>query len=313
MSGREDSLGIVGLGSMGGHMARRLLAAGWDLTVCDTRPEVVKEFTDLGAKAAGSPRETADLSDVVLFSLPRPEDVKAVALGPDGVVLGSRASIVIDLSTTGAAMAKEVGAALAEVGKTLVDAPVSGGPRGAENGTLCIMVAGEESACERVADVLDELGGEVVRLGPEPGQGQMMKVINNMISASAFSATLEGLLLGAKADLGPDEMVRVLNASTARNTHTEDKIPRCILTGNFDFGFKLDLMLKDIRLCLALADELEMPMWVSNSVRQLFAIAVHEGGGPGQDITEIVRPLETWAGTELRGRESLVAGTDGAR
>jgi 3-hydroxyisobutyrate dehydrogenase-like beta-hydroxyacid dehydrogenase len=297
------TIGFIGLGSMGAHMARRLIEAGHDVCVLDLKPEAVEAAVALGASSASTPREVGDRADVVFLSLPRPGDVRAVVLGPDGLVEGSRFRAYVDLSTTGPEVAGEIAAAVAERGRIGLDAPVSGGPNGAAHGTLCIMVGGDPATYAQVAPFLDVLGKTVVFLGDEPGQGQAMKVINNTISASCFAASSEGLVLGAKAGLDPDAMIAVLNASSARNTHTEDKIPRCILPGTFDFGFQVGLMLKDVRLCLGLAQELDVPMWVSGSVQQLFAQASGRTGPTG-DITTLTQLVEEWGGAEVRSRDA---------
>jgi 3-hydroxyisobutyrate dehydrogenase-like beta-hydroxyacid dehydrogenase len=125
-----------------------------------------------------------------------------------------------------------------------------------------------------------------------------MKLINNMISASCLAATSEGMVLGVKARLDPVAMLEVLNASTARNTHSEDKFPRCVLPRTFDFGFQIGLLLKDVRLCLEMAERLDVPMWVSSEVRQLLAFAVGQDGD-NQDITTLVKHLERWTGVEV--------------
>ena len=157
-------------------------------------------------------------------SLPRPETVADAILGPDGVLAGTAIRTTIDLSTIGADAAREIHAAAAARGLRALDAPVSGGPRGAEQGTLCIMAAGSREVFDAHRDLLAVLGRELVFLGPDPGQGQTMKVLNNMVCASTLAATLEAMVLGAKAGLDADAMLRVLQVSSGRNFHTEDKI-----------------------------------------------------------------------------------------
>jgi 3-hydroxyisobutyrate dehydrogenase-like beta-hydroxyacid dehydrogenase len=292
-------VGLVGVGTMGSRMATRLLDAGHALCLHDIRPEALEPFVARGAVAAGSAREVADRAEVVLSSLPRPETVADAILGPDGVLAGTAIRTTIDLSTIGADAAREIHAAAAARGLRALDAPVSGGPRGAEQGTLCIMAAGSRDAFDAHHDLLAVLGRELVFLGPDPGQGQTMKVLNNMVCASTLAATLEAMVLGAKAGLDADAMLRVLQVSSGRNFHTEDKIGRNVLPGTFDYGFQLGLMLKDVGLCLALADELGVPMPSSEAVRGLYEEAVRRSGETA-DITTLIAPLEEWAGAEVR-------------
>lgn len=297
----QPTIGFVGLGSMGSHMVRRLLEAGHAVRVLDVRAEALDAAEALGGVRASTARELGDTCDVVCLSLPRPSDVEQVVLGPNGVIEGTRFGTVIDFSTSGPQMARRIAKALAEVGHQALDAPVSGGPRGAESGTLCIMVAGDYDTFQRYSDLLGILGRAVVHLGVAPGQGQMMKVINNTVSASCLTASCEGLALGAKVGLDPQAMIDVLNASTARNTHTEDKLPRCVLSGRFDFGFALALMLKDVRLCLAAAQDEAVTMMLATMTQQLLALQISLGGDQ-QDITEIMRLVEGWAGVTVRSR-----------
>jgi 3-hydroxyisobutyrate dehydrogenase len=284
---------------MGSPMASRLLDAGHELCLYDVRPEALEPFVTRGAVAAGSARAVGDRADVVLSSLPRPETVADAILGPDGVLAGGRVRTTIDLSTIGVDAARAIHAAAAARGLRALDAPVSGGPRGAEEGTLCIMATGSREPFDEHHDLLGVLGRELVYLGPDAGQGQTMKVLNNMICASTLAATFEAMVLGAKAGLDADAMLRVLQVSTGRNFHTEDKIGRCVLPGTFDYGFQLGLMLKDVGLCLALAEELGVAMPSSEAVRGLYEEAVRRGG-EAADITTLIAPLEERAGTEVR-------------
>jgi len=136
-----------------------------------------------------------------------------------------------------------------------------------------------------------------------------MKVINNMISASCLAATSEGMVLGTKAGLDPTAMIQVLNSSTGRNAHSEQKFPNNILTRKFDFGFQLGLMLKDLRLCMAMAEELGVTMWVSGEVRQLVALAV-ANAGDDQDVTALIKQVEAWAGVEVAAADAVGASED---
>ena len=290
-------IGFVGLGQMGGPMSRRLLAAGYELVVHDLRAEAVEDLVAAGAEAAKSPAEVAGRAELVLVSLPTPEVVRAVALGPDGLIHGGALRTYVDLSTTGQAVAVEVAAALAERGVTTLDAPVSGGVRGAINGTLAVMVAGAAAELERVRPLL-EVFGRVFHVGERPGLGQLMKLANNFLSATAIVATAEAVVLGVKGGLDPATMLAVINASTGRNTASEDKFPRQILSGNYAAGFTAGLLTKDLGLCAAAAEALGVPMPVAALVHAQWQRAVAELGAEA-DITRIVALVERAAGARL--------------
>jgi 3-hydroxyisobutyrate dehydrogenase-like beta-hydroxyacid dehydrogenase len=224
--------------------------------------------------------------------------VKAVALGDKGVGSGRRAKIFIDLSTTGPLIAGEVATALEEKGIVAIDAPVSGGPAGADKGTLAVMVSGPKRLEKELTPILSVIG-KVFWVGERAGLGQTMKLCNNLLSATAITITSEALVMGAKAGLDPAIMLEVINAGSGRNTATQDKFPRCVLPRKFDFGFATELLYKDVRLCLEEGERLGVPMIVGNAVRQLVGIAKAKLGG-SSDITQIVQPVEEWAGVQVK-------------
>jgi 3-hydroxyisobutyrate dehydrogenase-like beta-hydroxyacid dehydrogenase len=295
----DRTLGFVGVGRMGSHMARRLVSAGHKVVVYDADSRALQRATESGADAAHSPADVASQADIVMASLPTPDVVKSVALSPkDGLVAGNRIRVFIDLSTTGPRVAGEVAAGLQERGIVAVDAPVSGGPSGAEKGTLAVMVSGPMRLSDELTPVLSAVG-KVFWVGETAGLGQTMKLCNNLLSAAAISITSEALVLGTKAGLDPAVMLDVINAGSGRNTATADKFPRCVLPRKFDFGFATALLYKDVRLCLEEGERLGVPMIVGNAVRQLVGIA-KALKGEDCDITEIVQPVEQWAGTEVK-------------
>jgi len=230
-----------------------------------------------------------------------PEIVKTVALGEDGLVKGKGSKIVIDLSTTGSSIAREVASGLSEAGISLVDCPVSGGVGGAENGTLAMMVACARDLFPVVTPILEQLGKPTF-VGEEPGMGQLLKVLNNIISVASLAIASEALVIGAKAGLDPDVMIEVINSGSGRTNATSDKIPKFVLTRNFDFGFAIGLSAKDIRLCLEESEALGVPMVVGAAVKQL--VNITKGRlGPEADLTEIIRPIEEWAGITVSGKK----------
>jgi 3-hydroxyisobutyrate dehydrogenase-like beta-hydroxyacid dehydrogenase len=283
-------------------MSSRLIAAGHRLVAFDVDAGALARAVQKGATPAKSPAEVASSADIVFVSLPTPDIVKAVALSEQGVIAGSRARMFVDLSTTGPRTAIEVAEALGQKNIVAVDAPVSGGPGGAEKGTLAIMVAASRGAVDELRPFLDVLG-KVFWVGEEAGMGQSMKLVNNLLSATAMSITSEALVLGVKAGLDPAVMLDVINAGSGRNTATADKFPRCVLPRRFDFGFSTDLLYKDVKLCLDEGERLGVPMMVGNAVRQLMAITKAREE-PGSDITRIVCAVEDWAGVEVKGKSN---------
>ncbi len=295
-------IGFIGVGTMGFHMGRRLIEAGHKLVVFDTRPEAIERVVRLGARAASSSRDVADRTETVMASLPSVDAVLAVATGKDGVIEGSKVKRFVDLSTTGARMAKRVAEALAARNIVQIDSPVSGGPGGAEKGTLAVMVSGPAGEIEKLRSALSVFGNVFV-IGDKPGMAQTMKLANNLLSATAMAATSEAVVMGVKAGLDPTVMIEVINAGSGLNTASRDKFPRSILPRTFNYGFTNGLMYKDLRLCLEEAEDLGVSMRVGSMVRDMFKIAVAEHGVDA-DFTTIVKTVEKPAGVEVRSRGS---------
>jgi 3-hydroxyisobutyrate dehydrogenase-like beta-hydroxyacid dehydrogenase len=291
-------IGFIGLGQMGFHMARRLVEAGHRVMVFDVRSEAIDRLTALGARAAASPRAMADEVETVMASLPTPDIVLAVATGPDGVIEGKRVRRFVDLSTTGAVMAKRIFAALAAKNIVQIDCPVSGGVTGAAKGTLALMVSGPREEVRAIEPLLPGIG-KTFFVGERPGAGQTMKLCNNFLSAAAMTATSEAMVMGVKAGLDPRIMLDVINAGTGRNTATEDKFGRVVLPRAFNLGFTVGLMNKDLKLCLAEGKALGVPMEVAETVAHMLQIACDENG-PDKDLTTVVQPVERRAGVEVR-------------
>ena len=294
-------LGFIGLGNMGAPMAGRLLDAGYALTVFDTREDALRPFVAKGAQTASSPAALASAVDTVLVSLPTPDIVKRVVLGSDGLSSGTKLETFVDLSTTGPRTAEEISKELAAKGIAALDSPVSGGVGGAQKGTLAVMISGPKERFEALRPAL-EIIGKVFYLGEKPGLGQMMKLANNLLSATALAITSEAMVLGVKAGLDPKVMLDVINAGSGRNSASQDKFPKSILPRTFDFGFANGLMYKDVKLCLEEASALGVPMWVASAVRQMWLLACTQMG-PEQDFTTIVKCVEQWAGVEVGAKK----------
>jgi 3-hydroxyisobutyrate dehydrogenase-like beta-hydroxyacid dehydrogenase len=291
-------IGFIGLGNMGSHMARRLIEAGHRVIVYDTRQEAIGNLAALGAIAARSPAEVADAAETVMASLPTPDIVLAVATGANGVIEGKRVKRFVDLSTTGAVMAERIFKLLAERDIVQIDCPVSGGVPGAAKGTLALMASGPRAEVAKIEPALAAIG-KFFFLGERPGAGQTMKLVNNVLSATAMVATSEAMVTGMKAGLDPHLMLDVINSGTGRNTATEDKFAKAVLPGTFDLGFTAGLILKDVKLFLAEREALGVPTDVIATVAKAFELTCAEVG-PDADISTIIVPIENRAGVKVR-------------
>ncbi|MFS2155958.1 NAD(P)-dependent oxidoreductase [Pseudomonas sp. Pseusp122] len=289
----DKQLGFIGVGVMGRPMARRLLEQGHALVIFDKDQAALAELGGLGARVADSVREVADSAEIIFTSLPSPAIFKAVALGQDGIVEGKAVRILVDLSTVGSRAEQEVAAGLLKAGIETVDAPVSGGAAGAARGALAIMVAGNPQAVARVRALFDVFG-KVFIVGEQAGQGQLLKLLNNMLSTTAFAITSEAYAAGIKGGLDPQVMMDVINAGSGKNGATLDKFPKHVLPGTFDFGFPVSSVCKDIGLAVEECQALGVPMWLGNAARQLWNVAAQQDGG-GRDLTELVRTIEGWS------------------
>jgi 3-hydroxyisobutyrate dehydrogenase-like beta-hydroxyacid dehydrogenase len=294
-------LGFVGVGRMGGPMASRLLDAGHTLCVFDTSAEAIAPLVARGAVLAASPQEVASVSDVVFLSLPTPPIVQAVVLGDKGIAHGTRAKVIVDLSTTGPTVAGIVAKALAEKGIAWTDSPVSGGIGGATKGTLAVMVSCPKDTYPVVEPLLKTFG-KTFYVGEKPGLAQIAKLANNLLAAAAIVLSSEAVVMGVKAGIDPKVLIDIINAGSGRNSATQDKFPKSVLTRTFDFGFATGLSYKDVRLCLDEAEALGVPMVAGAAVRQMLAIT-NAKYGPDSDFTSIARVVEEWAGVEIKSHD----------
>lgn len=290
--------GFIGVGRMGGQMARRLLASGVSLTVCDTSTDAVDELVAAGAVAARSAAEVCSNTKTVFLSLPTPDVVQSVCLGPDGIQDGSTVNHVVDCSTTGPKVARLVSQELDQAGIHYLDAPVSGGIKGAREGTLAVMVSGPKPTYDLVEPALANFG-KLFYVGALPGQGQVMKLANNLLAAAAIVLSSEAITMGVKAGLQPSQMCDIINSGSGRNSATQDKFPRSVIPRTFDFGFATGLSHKDVRLCLQEADELGVPMVAGAAVLQMLTVTKAKFGADS-DFTSVARIVEEWAGVEIR-------------
>jgi 3-hydroxyisobutyrate dehydrogenase-like beta-hydroxyacid dehydrogenase len=264
--------------------------------VFDKSAGAVEKLREFGAIAAASAEEVADAADIVFLSLPTPDIVQDVATGP--LANGKRVKTIIDVSTTGPKVASAVARDLEKHGVTYVDAPVSGGLKGAREGTLAVMVACPKPTFELIRPIMEMLG-RVFFVGEGAGQAQTLKLANNLLAAGVIAMTSETLAMGVKAGLDPKVMCDVINVSSGRNSATQDKFPKSVLPGTFDFGFATGLSYKDVRLCVDEAETLGVPMLVGAAVRQFLAVTQAKFG-PDSDFTSMAKVVEEWAHVEIR-------------
>jgi len=289
----SENIGFIGLGRMGSRMSGRLIDAGHTLTVFDVDETNVAALVQRGARRAASPTEVADAAELVFTSLPSPAIVQDVA---SSVANGKTVKTFVDLSTTGPRVTAQIAKALAAKNIAAFDAPVSGGLKGAAQGTLAVMVSGPRDRYEQIESILANFG-KLFFMGETPGLGQTMKLANNLMGACAIAITGEGMAMGIKAGLDPKLMIDVLNVSSGRSSATQDKWPKSVLPRTFDFGFATGLSFKDVRLCVEEAEAMGVPMIVGSAVRQMLSIT-NNVYGPDSDFTEMARLVESWAGLD---------------
>jgi 2-hydroxy-3-oxopropionate reductase len=290
---QRKTVGFIGVGTMGRPMATHLLGRGHDVLVHDISTQAQQAMVDAGARGASGIRAVCDEAAVVFTSLPSPAVFAEVMLGEGGVGSGAAVKIVVDLSTVGPRAARAAAEGLLQRGITLVDAPVSGGAAGAREARLTVMVSGPAHAVASVTPLL-EVFGILFVVGQEAGQAQLLKLLNNMLSSTAFAITAEAFVAGVKGGLDPATMLEVINASSGRSAASQEKFVRQVLPRSFDFGFPISSICKDIGLAVDECEALGVPMWVGSQARQLWNFARKQGGG-GLDMTELVTLMETWA------------------
>ena len=295
MADRAPAIGFVGLGHMGYPMATRIAAAGHSLAVYDLREEVTAAFAkDRGATAAADLPSLASSCDLIITCLPTAKAVSEAVLGDSGLRPGLKAgALVVDMSSSNPIATAALGEALRALGVRMLDAPVSGGVKGATAGTLAIMCGGEEDDLAAARPVLECLGSHVTHTG-KLGTGHALKALNNLASGCNLLIALEVLLAGKKFGLDPHVMVEVLNQSSGRNSATESKIEPFVLSRSFAAGFAIELMVKDIKNALALAEEMGTPMPLGEAVVETWARALETMDGSA-DFTTIAKWLEAQA------------------
>jgi 2-hydroxy-3-oxopropionate reductase len=287
-------IGFIGLGIMGRPMARNLLKAGYPLVVHSRSRGPVDEIARAGAKVGSSPRDVATQSDVLITMLPNSPDVELVALGRDGIIEGARPGLLfVDMSTISPIVSKKVGEALAAKSVKMLDAPVSGGEKGAIDGALSIMVGGDKAVFDAVLPIFQAMGKTITHLGPL-GFGGFTKLANQIIVAVNLTALAEALTLAKKAGLDRDLTLTALAGGLAGSKCLDQKKPN-YLADTYNPGFKIDLHFKDLGLIMESARALGVPLPTTAVVQELFSALRVKGRG-GLDHSGVITLLEDIAG-----------------
>lgn len=291
-------VGYIGLGIMGKPMARNILKAGFPLVVHNRSRGPVDELVAEGAQAAASPAEVAAQVDIVITNLPDSPDVEAVALGPNGIIEGAHEGLIfIDHSTIKPETARKIAAVLGEKGVLCLDAPVSGGDIGAQQGTLTIMVGGPREALEKARPVLEAEGRTITHIGG-PGAGQVAKAANQIMVAAQMVAMAELLLLAQRAGVDPRRVVQAIRGGAAQ-CWTLDHKPQRLFAGDRRPGFKARMMLKDLDIVLDTARAYGMPLPATATHTQLFRAMIEQGLGD-LDNSAVIAVYEALTRTPLQ-------------
>lgn len=291
-----EKIAFVGVGRMGGRMAARLVAAGYSVSVFDPSAEAVNILVQKGAKSANSPAAAAEGADIIMFSLPTPKILKEAVSGKDGVLSkAQRGAVIVDFSTVDAAITKELAGVARASGLSFLDSPVSGGVAGAENGKLVLMVGGEEAVLEKVRPVLNNLAGRIVHCGAV-GAGQLTKLSHNLLTAINTVALGEVLAASVKAGANLEVLIDVFSAGMA-GSKMLDYLPKTLFTAQRPPNFAIDLMHKDISLCLE--EFAKYPMPLGQMVLQTYNVARAKGLG-SKDSTSVCEIYEDLLGVHLQ-------------
>ena len=292
-------IGVLGLGNMGGAMARRLVALGHAVAGYDVDAARAAGHAEHGVVRAASPARVADAADIVLSSLPDPAAVRAAYLGSGGALEAVRAGMtLVDLSTIDPGTWREVAEAAGAKGADCLDAPVSGGPAEAASGRLVFLVGGDAAVLDRCRPVLAALSSEIHHVGPA-GSGHVIKIVNNAMSMANVVIAAEAMVLGVRAGLDPQRLFDILSTSGGRSHHFLKRFPN-VLAGDFTPHFSIALSRKDVSLALGLAASVGMPMFVGSTVRQVYE-AAHAQGLDNLDMAGVTVLYEQWAGVKVRG------------
>ena len=290
--------GFLGVGNMGQPMAGKILDAGHKLVVCDISEKAMQPLLDRQARRAATPKDLGDTCETVFVSLPTLKVLRDAVLGPGGLLEGQRIKLLVNTCTVGVPLVAEMEAACTKRGITLLDCPISGGPDGARAGTLSVMISGDAKAIETVKPLIAKWGTKFVVAGDKPGAAQVLKLTNNILFAVSLVATCEAFVMGSKAGVRPEVLLDAINAGTGRNFATAAIFPKSVVTGTFDFGAQLHILVKDVDLAVEQGEALGVPMWVCQAARLVYKHALFEGRG-NADLSRMIEFVERGAGYEM--------------
>lgn len=294
-------IGFIGLGIMGKPMAKNLLKAGYQLVVYDLNATAIKELVNSGASEGKSPSDVASQCEIIITMLPNSPEVIDVALGDNGIIHGAKSgSVFIDMSSIAPLVSKEISEKLLQQGVAMLDAPVSGGEPKAVEGTLAIMVGGDEETFNKVKDILGTMGSSVKLVG-EIGSGNITKLANQIIVALNIAALGEAMVLATKAGVDPEKVYQAIRGGLAGSTAMDAKMPM-ILNGNFKPGFRIELHIKDLTNALDTARELGVPVSLTNQVLEIMKTLQRNGMGK-DDHCGIIQYYEGQAEVEVRKKQ----------
>lgn len=277
----NGNIGIVGLGRMGNGMAQSLLRKGFKVFGTDIGETQCQAAKEIGVNVVADFKALCTESSVIILSLPMAKHVQAVVKGKDGIIdCAQPNTLIIDTSTSEPEVTRALSRELDRLGHQLLDCPVSGGPAGAEAGTMVMVVGGERSSLERAQLYLDALSSKVVYMG-KSGNGHAAKLINNLLCAAHLVTTAEAVALGTKAGLDPADLIAGLNAGSGRSAISEVNFPRWILNQSFDSGFTMELMRKDVRLAKNMIGEMGLELPLAQQVAEIWSQS--EENIPDQD------------------------------
>jgi 3-hydroxyisobutyrate dehydrogenase-like beta-hydroxyacid dehydrogenase len=292
-------IALVGYGKMGRSMGRRLLAAGHQLTVFDRDESTALAAAGDGACTAHSAASAAAAAGVLISMLPDPAATEAVAWGEEGILEGLDAGALwLEMSSSHPDLTRRLAQAARDQDADLLDAPVSGGVAGAKAGTLTVMVGGDRDLLERARSILEVLGSEVIHVGDRAGDGDLVKTINNLLSAANLTAVSEALAVGMKAGLDPARLLGAIGAGSGASHAASVKLPTFVLSGRFDSGFTIDQMLKDLRIVREVAAEAGVSLGVGEVVGSLWAALATTGYGR-EDHTMVAAHIASRAGVRF--------------
>ena len=301
----KPRIGFLGMGAMGGPMARRLAQSGFAVTGYDVAGARAAAAATEGVTPAKSPATAAEAADIVMSSLPNPVAVREAYVGPNGAVSALHpGAILIDMSTIDPKTWRDVADAAAARGAESLGAPVSGGPAEAGSGRLVFLVGGEAAVLDRCRSVLETLGSEIHLLGPL-GTGHVVKLVNNVMSMCNVAVAAEAMVLGVRAGMDPQRLFDVLSTGGGRSHHFLKRFPN-VLAGDFTPYFSIALSRKDLSLALQMAESHGVPMPATAAVRQIYEAAAAEGLDT-IDMAGVTKLYERWAGVEVRGKSTRQA------